>query len=764
MLDIHYVLCVGFSNLNPARDASKAKVPIRRRWTQEFPTNAEVDSWLRAGGWVGAVVPHGCVVLDLDKGAAVEEAERLLAAGAVGSKTPHGYHLWFRLPPDAPPISAASAGMTVSGVPVTYRTAGRSQVIIPPSPGRSWIREPESLDDLPFLPRDLWPAPKRTHVHAETDDEPRVLLAAPADDRGAEVLAERWLGALRHAAEGTRANTAFSAGVVLGGLAAAGRPVELAVAEARACAAAHDAAGAGNARESLENGIRAGSASPMLSRPHPGGGGTCRAAAPAAPPSASPAPAQPRYPVFRTGDGDADADAAADAILRHFRPLATPDKIWLTAQEPLAFDDLAAMATAAFERLTWISPDSGKTVAAPKVLRATTAYLEARVERNKELGLHPDGWSDGSHPGAPFASDVPADPVGEIWELFRDFAFTDAGAKPKVFAALLSPFLVHFVSGPIPLFLFAARHPGAGKTLCATLIARIAAGKHAGVAPWVSAPEELDNAILTAIQRGKTVQIIDNIRGRLASSTLEAVATSRHVEGRVKFGSFTGARCNTIFLLTANEPQLSRDMSRRVVWIGIDRGGAPAPEGLPDVARMAIERRPRLVGAARALCERWLDAGRPTFPVRGADSFELWAEVICGILHVAGIVRDPAQFRPIDAAAVAAAADEGTIEATAVVAAWAAAEEERGSIGAWREPEEVAAFARDALPRRRGRPDLIARQILIAATTYSDLGGWRVEQSGDRKAFRVVSVRPAVASMAAAHPPVEDFDDDDRPY
>lgn len=762
MLNLHYVLCVGFSNLNPDRDASKAKVPIRRRWTQEHPSEDEVCAWLARGGWIGAVVPTGCVVLDMDKGAAVEFAERLLAEGAYGTRTPNGYHLWFRLPPDAPPISAASAGTTVSGIPVTYRTAGRSQVIIPPSPGRQWIREPESIDSLPLLPRDLWPAPRGTHVHAETDDEPRVLLAAPADDRGAEVLAERWLNALRHAAEGTRANTAFSAGVVLGGLAASGRPVELAVAEARALTAAHDAAGAGNARESLENGIRAGATSPLPSRPAPASVGACAAQAKAPVPAA--APAGVRYPVMRTGDCDVDAEAAADAILQHFAPLLAGGECWLTRPLPIRFSDVAEATSAAFERLTWISPETGKIVSAPKVLRAVSAFVSAQTKANKPLGLHPDGWSDGSHPGAPFASEAPTDPVNEIWTLFKDFAFTDADAKARIFAALLSPFLVHSIQGPIPLFLLAARHPGAGKTLCATLIARIAAGEAAGVAAWSSAPEELDNAILTAIQRGKPVQVIDNIRGRLASSTLEAAATSRQVDGRIKFGGFTSARCNTVFLLTANEPQLSRDMSRRVVWIGIDRGGAPAPEGLPDVARMASERRTRLVGAVRVLCEQWVAAGRPTFPVRGADSFERWAEAVCGILHVAGIVRDPAQFRPIDAAAVAAAADEGTIEAAALVAAWAAAEEERGSVGAWREPEEVAALARDALPRRRGRPDLLARQILIAATTYPDLGGWRVEQSGDRKAFRVVSVRPAVASMAAAHPPVEDFDDDDRPY
>lgn len=758
MTKFQYVLCAGFSSVNPERDANKAKAPIRKGWTREFPSDSEVATWLRAGGWVGAVVPTGCVVLDLDKGAAVEEAERLLEEGAFGARTPNGYHLWYRLP-DGVAVSAASAGMTVSGIPVTYRVAGRSQVIIPPSPGRTWIREPESIEALPVLPEPLHPAPRAARAHALTDDDPAVLRVLPGDDRGAEVLADRWISALASAGPGARANTAFSAGVVLGGLAAAGRPVDAQISAARSLADAHDAAGAGNARSSLENGLRAGQSSPLPSRPAPASVGACAAQAKAPAPAA--APAGVRYPVMRTGDCDVDAEAAADAILQHFAPLLAGGECWLTRPLPIRFPDVASATSAAFERLTWISPETGKIVSAPKVLRAVSAFVFAKTKANKPLGLHPDGWSDGSHPGAPFASEIPADPIGEIWTLFKDFAFTDKDAQARVIAALLSPFLTHYIRGPIPLFLFAARHPGAGKTLCATLIARIAAGEAAGVAAWSSAPEELDNAILTAIQQGKPVQIIDNIRGRLASSTLEAAATSRQVDGRIKFGGFTSARCNTVFLLTANEPQLSRDMSRRVVWIGIDRGGAPAPEGLPDVARIAAETRQRLVGAVRAMVERWESAGRPVFPVRGADSFEEWAEIINGILHVAGIVRDPAQFRPIDAAAVAAAADEGTIEAAALVAAWAAAEEERGSVGAWREPEEVAARARDALPKRRGRPDLIARQILVAATTYDDLGGWRVESSTDRRSFRLVSRAASPGTPGEGSGAQED---EDAPY
>src|SRR5262249_48855895 len=95
-----------------------------------------------------------------------------------------------------------------------------------------------------------------------------------------------------------------------------------------------------------------------------------------------------------------------------------------------------------------------------------------------------------------------------------------------------------------------------------------------------------------------------------------------------------------VWLATGNNVVMSHEMSRRTVFIRIDsKAERPWMRGQfrhPNLAQWALENRGRLVHACLTLIQGWIAEGRPT---GGASlgRFEQWADILGGILKVAGV-------------------------------------------------------------------------------------------------------------------------------
>jgi hypothetical protein len=94
-------------------------------------------------------------------------------------------------------------------------------------------------------------------------------------------------------------------------------------------------------------------------------------------------------------------------------------------------------------------------------------------------------------------------------------------------------------------------------------------------------------------------------------------------------------RCG--WIATANNPQLSDEMTCRTVRIKLD-SGYEFPERRagfrhPDLRRWARDCRGELVWSALVLARAWIIAGRPGPSARLLGGFEAWMHVIGGILE-----------------------------------------------------------------------------------------------------------------------------------
>jgi putative DNA primase/helicase len=295
-------------------------------------------------------------------------------------------------------------------------------------------------------------------------------------------------------------------------------------------------------------------------------------------------------------------------------------------------------------------------------------------------GYHPCGrlWH---HPAPDLQLDVPAllaepDAGAVEWardtllvELLGDFPFADDASRAHALSALLLPFVRPLIDGPTPLHLLDAPTEGTGKTLLATAITIVATGREAEAVAEAADDEEWRKRITAVLAEGPTFVLLDNLNRTLDTGALAAALTARVWKDRI-LGVSKTARLpvGCVWLASGNNARLSRELIRRTLWCRIDaKTDAPWERREfrhPKLIAWAKANRTALVTAAVTLVRAWLAAGRPKGEAT-LGMFEEWAEVIGGILLVAGVpglLGNSRQFR-------AARADQ-VAEWRAFVTAW----------------------------------------------------------------------------------------------
>jgi len=239
-----------------------------------------------------------------------------------------------------------------------------------------------------------------------------------------------------------------------------------------------------------------------------------------------------------------------------------------------------------------------------------------------------------------------------ITDLLGDFPFADEASKAHALAALLLHFVRLLIDGPTPLHLLDAPVEGTGKTLLAIVIAIVATGLEPAAIAEGTCDEEWRKRITAVLIEGPAFVLLDNLNRLLDSGALAAVLTSRTWKDRILGFSKTATLPNTcVWMASGNNTQLSRELIRRTVWCRLDaKVDAPwerASFRHPHLIQWVKANRGRLIAAVLTLCNAWVAAGRPA----GAQTlgmFENWAEVVGGILDVAGVpglLTNAKQFR-----------------------------------------------------------------------------------------------------------------------
>ena len=225
--------------------------------------------------------------------------------------------------------------------------------------------------------------------------------------------------------------------------------------------------------------------------------------------------------------------------------------------------------------------------------------------------------------------------------LLGEFPFVGEAERAHALALLLLPFVRPMISGPTPLHMVEKPAPGTGATLMVDAISIIATGMSASVMVEGRDEDEWRKRLTAKLREIPSSLLIDNLRRQLDASSVAAALTAPYWEDRV-LGKSEMVRfpIRCVWIATGNNPQFSNEIARRMVRIRLDphedqpwlREGFRYPNLLPWV----WQNRARLVTACLTLGRAWIAAGRPRHQ-KTIGSFEGWAQVMGGILAVAGV-------------------------------------------------------------------------------------------------------------------------------
>ena len=226
-------------------------------------------------------------------------------------------------------------------------------------------------------------------------------------------------------------------------------------------------------------------------------------------------------------------------------------------------------------------------------------------------------------------------------DLLGDFPFVSPSEHAHAVALLLLGFLRSMIDGSTPLHLIEKPTPGTGATLMVDAIATILTGAGASVMTEGRDDEEWRKRVTAKLRQVPSMVLIDNLRQKLDSAAVAAALTAPFWEDRI-LGASEMARLpiRCVWIATGNNPEFSNEMARRLVRIRLDahveRPWQRAGFRHPDLMIWVRANRARLVASCLSLCQAWIAAGRPR-GARTIGSYENWAQVLGGVLDVAGI-------------------------------------------------------------------------------------------------------------------------------
>jgi putative DNA primase/helicase len=173
------------------------------------------------------------------------------------------------------------------------------------------------------------------------------------------------------------------------------------------------------------------------------------------------------------------------------------------------------------------------------------------------------------------------------------------------------------------------------------VISIIATGASASVMVEGRDEDEWRKRLTAKLREIPSILLIDNLRRQLDASSVAAALTAPYWEDRLLGKSeMTRFPIRCVWIATGNNPQFSNEIARRMARIRLDpHEDQPwLREGFrhPNLLAWVWRNRASLVAACLTLGRAWIAAGRPRHQ-KTIGSFESWAEVMGGILEVAGV-------------------------------------------------------------------------------------------------------------------------------
>ena len=141
------------------KDYQSAKTPISAWQQAEDLSESEIENWLNQNGWIGAAIPPGRIVIDIDdqiSGGIVENILEEYDLRFHMIKTPNGYQFIFKESNDQE-VRQIAKFYTSIGIKVDTRTAGKGYIVFPTERTRNRFISKKANGDLSEIPRFLFP-------------------------------------------------------------------------------------------------------------------------------------------------------------------------------------------------------------------------------------------------------------------------------------------------------------------------------------------------------------------------------------------------------------------------------------------------------------------------------------------------------------------------------------------------------------------------------------------------------------------------------
>lgn len=242
-------------------------------------------------------------------------------------------------------------------------------------------------------------------------------------------------------------------------------------------------------------------------------------------------------------------------------------------------------------------------------------------------------------PPIPYEGDVGEARRLLLEELLGDFPFASTSDKTHVIALMLTVIVRSIIHGPTPLFMFEAPSEGSGKSLLADACSEIlVGGPPMSIAEVHGSDDEWRKRITGLFDSGALLVRIDNIKRELSSSSLAKALTDQEWTDRIMGSNrIETFPVKTVWMATANNPRIDREIKRRTVRIRIvpmdERPWEREGWRHDPLLDWVKENRGQLLWALLTLVNAWIAKDRPAGKYR-LGSYESWASVVGGILDV----------------------------------------------------------------------------------------------------------------------------------
>jgi len=238
----------------------------------------------------------------------------------------------------------------------------------------------------------------------------------------------------------------------------------------------------------------------------------------------------------------------------------------------------------------------------------------------------------------------PVEGTKHLDTLLRDFCWRKPTDRTNYIGILLTGLLVSRFIGSKPAALFNGNQPELGKSVLAQILAILRDGHHVETASYNANDEEFEKRLGTIVRRGVTTIIIDNAKARGRNSKIDSACLERSITDPILsfrllgFSQEIRAENSHLFCITANSPDVSRDLITRCVVINLEYEGDPRRRSfsMSDPEAYVQTNRQQLLGELVNMVERWKGSGMPLANVQTRFNKKDWGSIIGGILHANG--------------------------------------------------------------------------------------------------------------------------------